>query len=166
MMKNLKKGTLFFLALLIVYSCKLTDEKKANDIVTETSNKVVKDSTLVNDKDENGCLTSAGYVWSKVNKECVKVYTGIQLNPIDKSDNEDESMSAYILFNENASKAEVFLPNETSSIVLIREKEGKPWVSQDWQLISWKGYILKKGNTNLFSGDAEIGKKVMGSNSE
>ncbi|WP_264521334.1 hypothetical protein [Flavobacterium sp. N1994] len=160
----MKKISVLILLLLVV-SCKLIDQKEDEN---ESQNKAitVKDSTVVNDKDENGCLASAGYVWSKVNKECVKGFSGIQLNPMDKQDNDDETLSAYVLFNEDASKAEVFLPKDTTSIVLSRAAEGKPWVLNDWQLVPWKGYVLKKGGKNMFAGDGEIGQKVMNSDTE
>ncbi len=154
----MKKITTLLMILLIVSSCKWIDQ----DEDTGENPKVaaaVKDSTVVNDKDENGCLASAGYVWSKVNKECVKGFSGIQLNPTEKQDNQDETLSAYVLFNEDASQAEVFLPKDTASIVLTRVAEGKPWVLKDWQLVPWKGYVLKKGTVTMFSGDGEIGKK-------
>jgi hypothetical protein len=158
-----KIATLCILSI-IIYSCKLNDQN--DEEVQVTTNTVAKDSSVVNDKDENGCLASAGYVWSKVNKECVKGYSGIQLNPMNVANNEDETASAYVLFNEDASMAEVFLPNDTTSIVLTRSAEGKPGVYKDWQLIAWKGYVLKKGGENKYMGDAEMGKKVLGSDTE
>ncbi len=154
----MKKITTLLMIVLIVSSCRLIDQ----DDDSEENPKVaatVKDSTMVNDKDENGCLASAGYVWSKVNKECVKGFSGIQLNPANKPANENETQSAYLLFNEDASKAEIFLPKDTTSIVLSRAAEGKPWILNDWQLVPWKGYVLKKGTVTMFSGDGEIGKK-------
>ena len=161
----MKKITVLLMILLIVSSCKLIDQ---NDDADEKgkATATAKDSTIVNDKDENGCLASAGFVWSKVNKECIKGFSGIQLNPVDKPDNQDETLSAYVLFNEDASLAEVFLPKDTSSIVLTRETEGKPWVLKEWQLVSWKGYVLKKGAANMFSGDGEIGKKEIETDTE
>ena len=139
------------------------DQKEETE---ETQNAITAKDSVVKDKDENGCLASAGYVWSKVNKECVKGFSGIQLNPMDKPDNEDETLSAYVLFNEDASKAEVFLPKDTTSIVLSRSAEGQPWILGDWQLVPWKGYVLKKGGKNKFAGDGEIGKKVLDSDTE
>ena len=160
----MKRISTLILALLLASSCKYIDQ---NEEASEVKNAVTaKDSSVVNDKDENGCLASAGYVWSKVNKECVKGFSGIQLNPIDKPDNEDETLSAYVLFNEDASQAEIFLPKDTTSIVLSRAAEGKPWVLNDWQLIPWKGYVLKKGNENKFAGDGEMGQKVLDSDTE
>lgn len=161
----MKKIPTLVMILLAFISCRLIDQNEATE---EKDNVVgaIKDSTMVNDKDENGCLASAGYVWSKVNKECVKGFSGIQLNPIDNRDNQDETLSAYVLFNEDASLAEIFLPKDTTSIVLSRAAEGKPWILKDWQLIASNGYVLKKGTVAMFSGDAEIGKKEIESDTE
>lgn len=160
----MKKITALLVIVLLVSSCKYIDQKEETDETLKSN--TPKDSSVVNDKDENGCLASAGYVWSKVNKECVKGFSGIQLNPMNKPENEDETLSAYVLFNEDASQAEVFLPKDTASIVLTRSAEGKPWVLKDWQLVPWKGYVLKKGNENMYAGDGEIGKKVLDSDTE
>lgn len=158
----MKKRSLLLIASIILFSCKLTDQKNT-DSEDENLPLAAKDSSVVNDKDEHGCLATAGYIWSKMNKECVKGYTGIQLNPADKPENEDETLSAYVLFSEDLNQAEVFLPNETDSVVLTRLAEGKPWVFEDWQLVPWKGYVLKKGTEIKFSGDGEMGKKITGS---
>jgi hypothetical protein len=63
----MKKIATIFIFSIIIYSCKLTDENDVEEKVVK--NTTTKDSTVVNDKDENGCLSSAGYVWSKVNNE-------------------------------------------------------------------------------------------------
>ena len=160
----MKKISFIILFILSVSSCKLIDEKENTTEILSTT--VLKDTMVVNDKDENGCLASAGYIWSKVNKSCVKGFSGIQLNPFDNSANEDETLSAYVLFNEDASQAEIFLPKDTSSIVLSRSDEGKPWVYKDWKLIPWKGYVLKKREIDKFTGDGQIGKKITESDTE
>lgn len=155
----MKKYISILIVLLGMQSCKLNDQKEDKiESVKPTKNPVV---TL--DKDENGCLASAGFTWSQLNKECVKVFTGMQLNPFDKPKNEDETVCAYVLFSVDVNQAEVFLPSQTKSIILQRASEGQPWVFEDWQLIVWKGYVLKKGDTNKFVGDGEIGNKVTGS---
>ncbi len=144
-------------------SCKLNDQKEENKVANQGN----KEGVIVADKDENGCLASAGYIWSKVNKECVKVFTGMQLNPTSNLENEDETLSAYILFNEEGNQAELFLPKETSSLVLTQESNGKPWAFEDWQLIKGTaGYTLKKVDKPMFSGDGQVGKKVMESDTE
>lgn len=163
----MKKISLLLLVSVFAFSCKLTDQNEnENDPENGNTPLAVKDSSVVNDKDEHGCLATAGYIWSKMNKECVKGYTGIPLNPIDKPENEDEALSAFVLFSEDLSQAEVFFPNDVNSIVLKRASEGKSWVFEDWQLIPWKGYVLKKGADNKFAGDGQPGKKITGTDTE
>lgn len=161
----MKKISLLLFTAILLFSCKWNDQEG-----TETDGEnlplAVKDSTVVNDKDEHGCLATAGYIWSKMNKECVKGYTGMPLNPSDKPENEDETLSAFVIFSEDLNKAEVFLPNDAKSIVLTRLAEGKPWVFEDWQLVPWKGYVLKKGADIKFAGDGQMGKKVTGTDTE
>lgn len=159
----MKKYISILVVLYALSSCKLNDQKEEDKVANQGN----KEGAVVADKDENGCLASAGYIWSKVNKECVKVFTGMQLNPTSNLENEDETLSAFILFNEEGAQAELFLPKETSSLVLKQETKGKPWVFEDWQLIKENaGYTLKKGNKAMFSGDGQIGKKVMESDTE
>lgn len=154
------KNIISIFALFFVFqSCKLKEEKEK----TKTAKQTQKEVTIVDDKDENGCLASAGYTWSQINKECIKVFNGIQLNPTGNPQNEDETLCVYVLFSEDGDDAEIFLPSQTKSLVLKRQSEGKPWVFQDWQLVPWKGYVLKEGEENKFSGDGEVGNKVTGS---
>jgi hypothetical protein len=153
-MKNL---LLFFAMISVMISC------KPNDIDTEQVEAPHKDSTIVDvDKDKNGCLASAGYTWSKLNQECVKAFTGMQLNPVDNASTEDETLCAYVLFNENADKAEIFLPDE-KSFIATKIGQSKTWSYNDYQLIAHNGYELKKAGVLVFSGDGEIGNKVSGS---
>jgi len=154
----IKKVVLIVSFISILVSCK---PKDANN---EQQAEQVKDSTIVGaDKDENGCLASAGYTWSKLNKECVRVFTGIQLLPVEKSENPDDAVfAAYLMFDDSGDKVEVFLPDE-ESIILTRSAEGKPWTAGDYQLIPWKGYVLKKAGKSLFAGDGQVGNKVTGS---
>ncbi len=155
---------LFLLGVVLLQSCQfiLQDNNSENNKDSKTNT----NTSVVKDKDENGCLASAGYIWSKMNKDCVKIYSGIQLNPVSNPENEDETKSAFVMFSEDSNQAEIFLPDTTETIILSRQSEGKPWTKDDWQLIPWKGYVLKKAEETKFSGDGELGKKVTGSDNE
>lgn len=67
---------------------------------------------------------------------------------------------AYLLFNDDQSKAEVFMPNESTSLMLDRKgSEGDyTWTDGKYELIQWKGYVLRtlKQGTNLFGGDVAM----------
>ncbi len=157
----LKKIIVSFFIFSSLISCKWADQGEDKTNEKETN---AKDVVVGGDKDEDGCLASAGYTWSKLNKECIRVFTGIQLLPVDKSKNQDDAVfAAYLLFDESGDKAELFLPNEDDSVILKREAKGKPWTNSDWDLIPLNGFQLKKAGKLVFAGDGEIGNKVSGS---
>lgn len=106
-----------------------------------------------NDMDVYGCRASAGNTWSVLRKECIRIFEkGIRLNLVKEQKNNANSLSAFIVFDEQRNKAELFLPNQKRSIVLVRNSEGQPWVYDGWHLISSKGYVLKKGTDILYTG--------------
>jgi hypothetical protein len=153
----MKKTTLLVLLFITFTSCnffKSTEE--------DAPKEAKKDLVLGGDKDENGCLASAGYTWSKLNKECVRAFSGIQLMPTEKTD--DATLCAYLLFDESGNKSELFLPNVDGSIILERSGKNKPWIFNDWELIPLNGYQLKKAGKLVYSGDGEIGGNVTGTN--
>ena len=156
------KRFLFLFVLISFVSCK--------DFEQEIEPELIKKQTIVDtvdnaDKDANGCLTSAGYVWSQLNKECIKIYvSSIILYPSANQNNENETLNAYILFNKNGGdEVEIFFPNTEKSVLFVRDGEGQPWKFEDWQLVPWKGFILKQGEEIKFTGDGEFGPKVTGS---
>jgi len=156
-----KKIIVSFFIMSSLISCKWNDQDENMTNEKETN---AKDVVVGGDKDEDGCLASAGYTWSKLNKECIRVFTGIQLVPVDKSVNQDDAVFAtYLLFDESGDNAELFLPNEDESVIVKRKSKGKSWINGEWELIPYNGYQLKKAGKLLFEGDGEIGKKISGS---
>lgn len=77
------------------------------------------------DRDEHGCIPSAGQSWSQLRQECVQVFeVGTRLNPVEKKEGE-AVISAFVLFNDDRSKAEIFLPNsDVESIILDKVADG------------------------------------------
>ncbi|WP_396149756.1 hypothetical protein [Flavobacterium sp.] len=158
----MKNGLLLVAFVICLISCKKIDQEADPEF---SQKQTLMDTITSADKDENGCLDGAGYFWSALNKECIKIYeSAITLYPQENQNNEDETKNAYIVFAENGgNEVEVFLPNQVKSIILIRPAEGQPWQFDEWQLVPWKGFMLKKGEEILFSGDGSIGPKVTGS---
>ena len=153
----MKKIALFLVVVLSLVSCKQTD----SDVILDAKPSIYKVPTA--DKDANGCLISAGFIWSKVNKECVKLFTGIALKPNDNLKTEDETLCTFVLFDESGNTAELFLPNKIKSVLLQRISNKKPWVNDSFELIANDGYVLKKEGKIIFSGDGEIGTSITGS---
>lgn len=77
------------------------------------------------DRDEHGCIPSSGQSWSQLRQECVQVFeVGTRLNPVEKKEGE-AVISAFVLFNDDRSKAEIFLPNsDVESIILDKVADG------------------------------------------
>ena len=75
-----------------------------------------------------------------------------------KSLTELSTENSYLLFNDDQSKAEIFLPNAKNSMILARKgTEGNyTWADGTYELIQWKGYVLRtlKDPKPLFGGDA------------
>ncbi|ESU28445.1 hypothetical protein FLJC2902T_18080 [Flavobacterium limnosediminis JC2902] len=155
------------LTALLLTSCDFIfkDHSKDDEIVLEQ-----KPVVLGTDKDEKGCVTSAGYMWSQTKNRCIRVFEeGFRLTPYNtvsdstEVDEEQATLNAYVVFNEDKSIAELFLPDAKNSLLLKRESEGKPYVKADWMLEAWKGYVLKKGNQVQYVSAVAVEKKITGS---
>lgn len=68
------------------------------------------------DKDEHGCLPSAGYTWSEVQKDCIRLWEkGVRTEAV--TDKEDV---AYIVFAPDSVKVELFFSADRPNEILER----------------------------------------------
>lgn len=155
----MKKMLVLAASLLLFASCDYILKERDGE---ESEATIPKKVVLGTDKDEMGCVASAGYRWSLIRKECIRIFEeGYRLNAIDKLKEEGASQSAFIIFEEGGSRAELFLPDGTASIMLVKEKDGS-YKSAKWTLNSQKGYTLSKNGTILFAGAAIEEQKITG----
>jgi len=149
----MKKLLLLSVIGISLFSCdQILKDRKDDDVEVDTNKNVVLGTT----KDANGCVTSAGYRWSLLRKECIRgVEEGYRLNSIDELQGESTNKSAFVIFEEDGDRAELFLPDETKSILLTREKKGAPYKDKHWILQQSKSYSLKKNGVLMYAG-AEI----------
>ena len=77
------------------------------------------------DRDEHGCIGSAGYTWSALRGECIQVFeVGTRLNPVDV-EQEEAVISAFILSEEgDNSQVELFITGEDQNPILKKEADG------------------------------------------
>ena len=48
-----------------------------------SKNKKNEDNMVGNDKDEYGCIASAGYIWSEVQKDCIRLWEkGVRMESV------------------------------------------------------------------------------------
>lgn len=77
------------------------------------------------DRDEHGCIGSAGYTWSALRGECIQVFeVGTRLNPVEVKGN-DAVISAFIVSKDgDNSQVELFITNENQNPILKHEADG------------------------------------------
>ena len=77
------------------------------------------------DRDEHGCIGSAGYTWSVLRGECIQVFeVGTRLNPVDV-EQEEAVISAFIVSKEgDNSQVELFITGEDQNPILKKEADG------------------------------------------
>ncbi|QLC67965.1 hypothetical protein LPB248_03605 [Flavobacterium sp. LPB0248] len=135
---------------LIIASAISCGKKVSQENTSTTPKETQKEVAVGGDSDSHGCKASAGYTWSTLKKECIRVFeNSTRLNHAE--DGKTYSTVSYVIFDGN--KAELFLDTQKESIILERKSEGDSWVNGDWQLIPWKGYVLKKSGKILYTGE-------------
>lgn len=111
-----------------------------------------KGSMIGGGKDAHGCLTSAGYTYSQLKKDCIRTFEQkIKLSEV-KPEGSSSSIAA-VIFSKDMSKAEVFVHDaESNSIILKRLGKGKVWKKGDYVLVPYKknGYQLKKNDVVMY----------------
>jgi len=116
-----------------------------------------KNVVLGNDKDENGCVASAGYRWSVIKEECIRpVEECYRLNSIEQLATESDTKSVYVVFEEDGDRAELFLPNSAKSVMLVKDSKKGHYKDAHWSLYAQNGYKLSKDGRLKFAGAAAV----------
>lgn len=92
---------------------------------TETS-EVTQDTPMIgDDRDEHGCIGSAGFTWSALRGECIQVFeVGTRLNPVEEKE-EVAVISAFVVTKDgDNSQVELFITTEETHPLLKQEKDG------------------------------------------
>ncbi len=106
-----------------------------------------------NDRDAHGCIGSAGYQWSALKNECIRLFeSGIRLDA--KAKNLDKAFSAFAVFKSDTedSKVELFIPKTKNSIILkkVGKNDAGTWKNKQYTLTQWKGmYSLENSSKKL-----------------
>jgi hypothetical protein len=155
----MKKLLLLPALLLLFTSCDFMLKEREDDEAEVSADKKV---VLGHDKDDKGCVTSAGYKWSVLRKECIRVFEeGYRLNSADSLKAEDIAASAFIVFDKNEEQAELYLPNNEKSVVLNKEASGM-YKSGSWALNTKSNYQLSNGNAVVYAAAVIQENKVIG----
>ncbi len=146
---------LFTIIILGLYSC----DSPPSSQTTDDTNKPLPEILMTgNDRDEYGCIGSAGYQWSVLRNECVRIFVqGIRLDP--KAQELDSTLSAFVIFknDDNEKQAEIFMPDIQKSLILNQvEDDGTgTWVAGELTLKQWRGmYMLDQLDKTIYQGPA------------
>ncbi|WP_297974012.1 hypothetical protein [uncultured Capnocytophaga sp.] len=109
---------------LVFVACNNSTPEQTNDTAEDPT--TPQQETMVgSDRDEHGCIGSAGYSWSALRGECIQVFeVGTRLNPIDVKE-EEAVISAFIVSKDgDNSQVELFITSEDQNPILKKEADG------------------------------------------
>ena len=101
------------------------------------------------DADSHGCKASAGYTWSVIKNNCIRLWeTGIQLSPINNK--ETYTSVATAIINDDKTKVELFIIGETGSILLDKNAE-QSFAENEYSFIQENNkWLLKKEGKAIY----------------
>lgn len=152
---------LFFLFTFFT-SCDYVLKKKENNATFKIDS--VPELGIPIEKDKNGCVKEAGYKWSVIKDDCIRVADeGFRLNPIDDLSNLEPSKSAYVLLSEEKLHAEVFLQELPKSIFFSRKTLEEDFLQKNYKLSVKSGYTLAVSDSIIYRAAETAIKAVVGS---
>ena len=117
----MKKAVILSGIVLSMLSCNSPKKEEVKEEKVNTEE--IQEPLVGADRDEHGCITSAGFSWSELQQTCVQLWeAGVRLNPVEVK-GDDSVISAFVLFNKDESKAEIILPNKEGSVILDKKAE-------------------------------------------
>ena len=95
----------------------------------ETSERKEKEAVGGSDKDEHGCIASAGYTWSEVQKDCIRLWEkGVRMNAVD-----DAGKTLFLVFSPDSTQVELFFSEEGVSNEIL-DRRGLPAGGYAWNV--------------------------------
>lgn len=117
----MKKITILSLGLFALTACNNNPKNASSEHVDEQT---AIERPIGGDKDDHGCLVGAGETWSELKQSCVQIFNiGQRLNPIETKEGE-AVFSAFVLFNDDQSKVELFLPGNDQTTTILDRSAG------------------------------------------
>lgn len=160
------KSLIFILLALFSTSCDLilkdrNTKKEPSEFITNGGKEIIGES------DDHGCTPSAGYRWSDLKEDCIRVFEeGFRLNPIEAGDVfenelEDNDISCFIVFSKDKKQAEVFLPRQLGSFIVKADNSNQVYVGEGWQLVKENLVLSYKGEPKYAAAKTVDMKMIM-----
>ena len=113
---------------------KIGYEKKYLDIVSglvcfSACRSVQAPQLIGGNKDEHGCLTAAGYTWSELRGDCIRIFEdGVRVD----DPSLQPSLASYAVFAADSGRVEVFRPSPFRNEIL--DRKGGVWQGKTCKL--------------------------------
>ncbi len=102
------------------------------------------------DRDAYGCIASAGYTWSQVAGDCLRLWeAGVRLQNVQEP---DATAAAYAVISADGSQVELFMPQQ-EPVVMQRSftPDGPVWKKGAFRLERMPdGWFLYQGNNLIY----------------
>jgi hypothetical protein len=104
-----------------------------------------------NDRDTHGCIASAGYTFSIIKNDCVRLFEQ-KYRLIEVEPKQTYTTFAAIIFSKNNQKAELFVPSSNTSIMLSKKKKKGVflWEKEGFTLSKTTKFELKKDGVLIY----------------
>lgn len=136
-------------ALWLCASCGNGNNRNEENIPERDTPEIPAGETMTgSDKDEHGCIASAGYTWCSVQARCIRLWEeGIKLSAVGTGHTGGTEFNTYLVFAADSLKAELFDVKRRTPVILER-KGGEPfWYYADLSVEKVSGkWIVRKGD--------------------
>jgi hypothetical protein len=143
----MKKHFSIFIITYLIMACSTNNSQNQDSLKIEP---VQTPPMVGNDADEHGCKASAGYRWSVLRNECIRVFeAGVRLDPVAKD--LEQSLSAFVVIKTDSSDQEIelFVPYDEQTIIVKKEATDK-WKNDKYVLTKAKEiYSIEDANKKL-----------------
>lgn len=121
-----------------------------------TENTVTAEKKAVGaDKDDHGCIGSAGQTWSELKQNCIQVFNeGFRLNPV-APEKDAAVISAFVLWSQDKNKIELFLPDAANHESIILNKTENNLYQNDQYKYDANKSILYVNGVEKYKGNVE-----------
>jgi hypothetical protein len=130
----------------LIMACAPQNNQQQDSLKVEKANPPM----MGNDADEHGCKASAGYRWSVLRNECIRIFeAGIRLDPTAKD--LEQTLSAFVIIKTDNSDQEIelFVPYDEQTIIVKKESANK-WKNDKYILTKTKDtYNIEDVNRKL-----------------
>lgn len=136
-------------ALLLFTSCGNGNSKNEANIPERDTPEAPAGETMTgSDKDEHGCVASAGYTWCSVQERCIRLWEeGIKLSAVGAGHSGGAEFNTYLVFAADSLKAELFDVKRRAPVILERKAGESFWYYADLSVEKVSGkWIVRKGD--------------------